>query len=186
MPRLLGVSLAVVLSLPVVVGGCHSAGLYDHDAGYVTLSAEEKASKNVRDYDPVMYQRRPDEWHAHPVSLFGVVTNRGTGPAGGAYVTLSVRRLETRNLCQNGNDPDSCRTTVSDNDFGVTHALLSLAPDDDIGPLSIGIGSLLRVIGNFAQEPDPTDGAPIVRATYYRHWPRYFFVTKSSAKDMRQ
>jgi hypothetical protein len=75
---------------------------------------------------------------------------------------------------------------VSDRDFGVMHALLKLAPDDDIGPLSVGIGSMLRIIGTFAQEADPTDGAPILHATFYRHWPRYFYVTKASAKDMRQ
>jgi hypothetical protein len=84
------------------------------------------------------------------------------------------------------NDRDSCRTTVSDHDFGVVHALLTLAPDDDIGPLSIGIGSLLRVVGTFAEQADPADGAPIVKGSYYRHWPRYYFVTKSSARDMRQ
>jgi hypothetical protein len=45
---------------------------------------------------------------------------------------------------------------------------------------------MLRVVGNFAQDADPADGAPILHATYYRHWPRYFYVTQSSAKDMRQ
>ena len=113
MRRVLGLTSSVVM-LVSLVGGCHSAGPYDHDVRYVPLSAEEKASKDIKDYDPVMYQRKPEEWHAHPSSLFGVVTNRGTAPAGGAYVTLSVRRLETRNVCQNANDLDTCRTTVSD------------------------------------------------------------------------
>jgi hypothetical protein len=178
-------SWTVVLSF-VLVTGCHGAGLYDHDVAYIPLSAEERASQGVQDYDPVMYQRRPEQWHARPASLFGVVTRRGTGPSGGAYLTLSVRRLEPRNVCENSNDHDTCRTTVSDRDFGVMHALLKLAPDDDIGPLSVGIGSMLRVIGTFAQEADPADGAPILHATFYRHWPRYFYVTKASAKDMRQ
>jgi hypothetical protein len=177
--------LTIVLGF-VIVAGCHGAGLYDHDVAYIPLSAEEKASQGVRDYDPVMYQRQPEQWQARPTSLFGVVTRRGTGPSGGAYLTLSVRRLETRNVCENSNDRDTCRTTVSDRDFGVMHALLKLAPDDDIGPLSVGIGSMLRIVGTFAQEADPTDGAPILHATFYRHWPRYFYVTKASAKDMRQ
>lgn len=178
---------AVLLAVALLcASACHSAGPYDHAVNYVPLSAEEKAAKEAREYDPVMYQRQPDEWHAHDVSLFGIVTNRGTGPAGGAYMTLSVRRLEPRNLCENANDEDSCRTTVSDHDFGRVHALATLAPDDDIGPNSIGVGSMLRVIGRFAQDADPSDGAPILHATYYRHWPRYFYVTKSSAKDMRQ
>jgi hypothetical protein len=25
-----------------------------------------------------------------------------------------------------------------------------------------------------------------MHATYYRHWPRYFYVTKAAAKQMRQ
>jgi len=169
-----------------LVAGCGGGGPYNHAVNYVPLSPEEKALKDSREYDPVMYQRLPEEWHAHPVSLFGVVTNRGTGPGGGAYLTLSVRRLATRNLCENGNDEDSCRTTVSDHDFGVVHALLTLEPDDNIGPHSIGVASMLRVIGTFAQDADPSDGAPILHAAYYRHWPRYFYVTQSSAKDMRQ
>jgi len=165
--------------------GC-SAGLYDHSPTYVQLSGEEKAAAGARDYDPVMYRRQPLEWRAHPTSLFGVVTNRGTGPQGSAYVTLGVRRLEPRNLCESASDPDSCRTTVSDHDFGVVHALLALTPEDDIGPHSIGIGSLLRVIGTFEESADPADGAAILRATYYRHWPRYFYVTRASATYMRQ
>jgi hypothetical protein len=176
----------LALSLVLLATGCHSAGPYDHAVNYETLSAEESALKNAKEYDPVMFQRQPDEWHAHPVSLFGVVTNRGTGPGGGAYLALSVRRLATRNLCENGNDEDTCRTTVSDKDFGVVHALLTLAPEDDIGPHSIIGGSMLRVVGMFAQDADPTDGAPILHATYYRHWPPFFYVTQSSAKDMRQ
>jgi hypothetical protein len=169
-----------------LVAGCHGPGLYDHDVTYIPLTAEEKAGQGARDYDPVMYVRQPEQWRAHPASLFGVVTRRAAGPSGAAYVTLSVRRLETRNVCENSNDQGTCRTTVSDHDFGVMHALLKLAPDDDIGPLSVGIGSMLRVIGTFAQEADPADGAPILHATFYRHWPRYFYVTKSSARDMRQ
>ncbi len=184
MHRLNACRLGLALGMSLA-SGC-GAGLYDHAPTYVPLPLEEKASQDVRDYDPVMYQRQLGEWRAHPVSLFGVVTHRGTGPAGGAYVTLSVRRLESRNLCESGNDSDSCRTTVSDHDFGVAHALLTLAPDDDIGPHSIGVGSLLRVVGRFEESSDPADGAPIVHATYYRHWPRYFFVTRSSARDMRQ
>jgi hypothetical protein len=169
----------------VLAAGC-GAGLYDHSPTYIPLPLEEKAIQNARDYDPMMYQRQPSEWRAQPAMLFGVVMSRGTGPAGGAYVKLSVRRLDTRNLCESAADSDSCRTTVSDHDFGVVHALLALAPEDDIGPHSIGVGSLLRIVGTFEESGDPADGAPILHATYYRHWPRYFFVTRSSAIDMRQ
>lgn len=166
--------------------GCHGAGPYGHAPNYVPLSDEEKALQNAREYDPVMYQRQSDQWRSADVSLFGIVTNRGSGPSGGAYLTLSVRRLEPRNLCDNANDDDSCRVTVSDRDFGVVHVIVALRPDDDLGQHSVGGGSLLRVVGRFAENVDPNDGGPILRASYYRHWPRHFFVTKASAEHMRQ
>jgi hypothetical protein len=169
-----------------LVGGCHSAGLYGHAVNYEPLGDEQGAVTGAREYDPVMFQREPDAWRAKPSSLFGVVTNRSAAPGGGAYLTLSVRRLEPRNLCDNANDEDTCRVTVSDADFGVVHGISALHGDDDVGEHSVGIGSLMRLVGMFGQDVDPNDGAPILRATYYRHWPRYFYVTKSSARNMRQ
>ena len=133
-----------------------------------------------------MVQRERDAWHQGNVSLFGVVTARAAGPSGSAYLTLSVRRLEPRNLCEYATDETSCRTTVSDRDFGIVHALVTLHPEDDVGEHSVGKGSLVRVVGPLAQDPDPSDGSPVVRPTFYRHWPRYYFVTRSAAATMRQ
>ncbi len=175
---LLGISLAAL--------GCHSAGPFGHSVNYEPLGDEEKAAAGVREYDPVMYQRQPDEWRAKPTSFFGIVTNRGSGSGGGAYLTMTVHRLEPRNLCENANDEDSCRVTVSDRDFGIVHAIVSLRPDDDVGEHSVGIGSLVRVVGLFGQDVDPNDASPVMRATYYRHWPRYTYVTRASARNMRQ
>jgi hypothetical protein len=118
--------------------------------------------------------------------LFGVVTSRAPGPGGGALLTLSVRRLEPRNLCDNARDDDSCRVTVSDKDFGVVHAVAALRGDDDVGARSLGPGSLVRAIGTFDQRVDPGDGAPVLRASYYRHWPRGYYVTRAAARDLRQ
>jgi hypothetical protein len=177
--------LATML-LAVFVGGCHGAGPYGHAPNYVPLSEERSAVAGAREYDPVMVQRSPEQWRKTRVALFGVVTNRGTGPGGGAYLTLSLRTVESRNLCTNHNDDDSCRVTVSDRDFGPVHALLALQPDDDVGEHSLGAGSLVRLVGVFGEDVDPVDGAPIIRATYYRHWPRYFYVTNASAGAMRQ
>jgi hypothetical protein len=120
------------------------------------------------------------------VALFGVVTSRAPGPGGAAYLTLSVRKLEPRNLCSNANDEDTCRVTVSDRDFGVVHALVQLRGTDDMGEKSVGVGSLVRVAGVFGEDVDPADGAPVLRATFYRHWPRYYFVTRSKSDLMRQ
>jgi hypothetical protein len=180
------VAVAVAAVAALGLAACHSAGPYGHSVTYAPLGAEEQAVSGAREYDPVMFQRMPEEWRAKPTTLFGVVTSRGTGTGGGAYVALSVRRLEPRNLCENANDEDTCRVTVSDRDFGVVHAIVALRPEDDVGERSVGIGSLLRVVGLFGQDVDPNDASPVVRATYYRHWPRYTYVTRASAQNMRQ
>jgi hypothetical protein len=178
--------LAIRLSSVLFLGACHSAGLYGHSPTYEPLADEERATQGVRDYDPIMYGRQPEEWRKHPSALFGVVTGRAAGTSGSAYVTMTVRRLEPRNLCDNRNDDDTCRVTVSDRDFGALHALVQLRPEDDVGAASVGAGSLLRLVGTFGEDMDPGDGGPILRANYYRHWPRGAYVTKSAAREMRQ
>jgi hypothetical protein len=175
-----------VLLVTVALTACHGAGPYGHSPKYVPLSDETAAVAGAREYDPVMAQRDPEGWRKQPTSLFGIVTNRGTASGGGTYLTLSVRRVDGRNLCDNMNDDDSCRVTVSDKDFGTVHAIVQLHGEDDIGEHSVGGGSLLRLVGKIGEDADPQDGGPIVRATYYRHWPRYFFVTRSAAQQMRQ
>ena len=179
-------SRCFALALALSLAACHGAGLYGHAVNYVPLSDEEIAIKGARDYDPVMFQRRPDEWRKGSVSMFGVVTSRAAGQGGTAYVTLSVRRLEARNLCESAQDEDTCLVTVSDADFGVVHAQIAFKGEDDEGEHSVNGGSMLRLVGTFGEDVDPNDGAPILRGTYYRHWPRYFFATKAAASQMRQ
>jgi hypothetical protein len=176
---------AFALALALALAGC-SAGPYGHSPEYAPFGDEAGALKGAREYDPVMYARQPEEWRKGPVSLFGVVTARTTGPGGGAYLTLSVRRLEPRNLCENAHDEDSCRVTVSDRDFGVVHAIVKVAGEDAVGEHSVGGGSLLRLVGRFGENVDPGDGGPVLQATWYRHWPRYSFVTSASRSQMRQ
>ncbi|MDB4941616.1 MAG: hypothetical protein JWP97_1150 [Labilithrix sp.] len=179
--------LRATLALGVVaLAACHGAGPYGYSPTYTPTSEEQAAESGARAYDPVMFAREREAWRASKVTLFGVVTGRAPGPGGAAYLTLSVRKLETRNLCSNAHDEDTCRVTVSDRDFGIVHVLARLRPEDDLGERSVGIGSLVRVVGGFGQDVDPADGAPVLRTTFYRHWPRYFFVTRSSADVMRQ
>ena len=174
------------IGLVLVLSGCHGAGPYGYSPSYAPTSDEETATKGAREYDPVMYRRESEEWRKTKVQLFGVVTGRAPGPGGTSSLTLSVRRLEPRNLCDNANDEDTCRVTVSDRDFGVVHALTPLRPDDDVGERSVAAGSLVRVVGQFGEDVDPSDGAPTLRASFYRHWPRHFYVTKAAAETMRQ
>lgn len=164
---------------------CHGAGAYGHAPHYVELDEETAAVAGAREYDPVMAERQPDQWRHGKITLFGVVERREPGPGGQAKLTLSVRRLEARNLCDSESDEDSCRVTVSDKDFGVVWALATLRGDDDVGPRSVGQRSLLRVLGTIGQDVSPA-GAPVVHAAWYRHWPAFTYVTRASARDMKQ
>lgn len=170
----------------LLLAGCGGAGPYGYSPKYAPTSEEEAALSGARDYDPVMYAREPEVWRKSPATLFGVVRGRAPGPGGQAYLTLSVRRLEPRNLCSNANDDDTCRVTVTDRDFGIVRALVALRPEDDVGEKSVGVGSLVRLVGRFGEDVDGSDGAPIIRSTFYRHWPRYYWVTSSRSDLMRQ
>lgn len=176
----------IVLLAALALAGCRSAGPYGYAPKYVATSEEESAITGAREFDPVMYQREPETWRKSSTMVFGVVSSRAPGPGGQAYLTLSVRRLEPRNLCTNANDEDTCRVTVTDRDFGKIHALVKLRPEDDVGEKSVGVGSLVRVIGQLGEDVDPNDGSPILRASFYRHWPRYFYVTSARSDLMKQ
>lgn len=165
------------------VTGCGSAGPYGYSRTYAPLSPEADAAEGSHDYDPVMAERDRAEWKKRKVSVFGIVNKRAEGPAGMAYLTLSVRTLEIRNLCE-ALDEQTCRVTVGENEFATVHALLKLSPGDDIGEKSVNRGSLVRVLGRLTDDADPEDGTPVFKAEYYRHWPRNFFVTTASRPDM--
>jgi hypothetical protein len=171
---------ALVLAL---LSGCSSAGPYGYSRTYTPLGAEEDAAQGAREYDPVMAERDKVEWRKHKTSLFGVVTKRAEGPSGMAYVTLSMRNLEVRNLCE-ALDEDTCRVTVSEHEFAIVHALLKLAPADDLGEKSLNRGSLVRIVGKLTDEVDQEDGGAVLKGEYYRHWPRNYFVTTASRPDM--
>lgn len=183
--RLPALGAALLAALLLLVTGCHSAGLYGHARTYVPLSDEATAAAHATEYDPVMAQRMPDKWRGKPVSVFGVVKQRTPGPGGTTDLTLSVRTLAKRNLCSNRSD-DSCRVTVSDHEYAVVHALVKLREEDNIGKTSVGIGSLVRVVGVIGDNVDPGDGSPVIRASYYRHWPRDYYVTTADRATMRQ
>lgn len=174
----------IVLVFAICAFGC-SAGTYGHSPHYVELDEEATAVAGAREYDPIMAERQPDQWRQKAVTLFGIVERREAGPGGQAKLTLSVRRLEPRNLCATESDDDSCRVTVSDKDFGVVDALVSLRGEDYVGPRSVAARSLLRIVGTIGQDLSPT-GAPVMHATFYRHWPAFYYVTRASARDMKQ
>ncbi|MEZ4220722.1 MAG: hypothetical protein R3B13_07305 [Polyangiaceae bacterium] len=164
---------------------CHSPGQYGHARVYAPLSEEQDATAGAKEYDPVMVQRKPEDFKGKTLTFFGVVLSRSEGRGGTARLRLSVRSLEPRNLCES-KDEDSCRVTVGDREHAVAHALVKLSADDDIGKLSVGPGSLVRVVGELVDEVDNNDGGAVLKATYYRHWPRNYYVTTADRPLMRR
>jgi hypothetical protein len=179
LPRLAALCLAATL-----VAGCHSAGAYGYARTYAPLSEEEDFAESAREYDPVMIEREPESWRRSSISVFGVVKERSEAPGGSAYLTLSVRTLAERNLCDEL-DEDTCRVTVSDHEHAVVHAVAKLRPEDALGKTSLVQGSLVRVIGKLTDGVDKNDGTPVLQAVYYRHWPRNFFVTDADRDHMK-
>src|SRR4051812_44056057 len=168
---LLALPLLTLLSL-----ACHSAGPYGYARTYQPLSAEESALEGAREFDPVMAERDKEDWKKGTVSLFGIVKARTSAKSGGAYLTLSMRTLSDRNLCEDF-DEETCRVTVSEHEHATLHAIVNPASEDEVGEHSVGKGSLLRGVGKPTDEVEPDDGGSVLRVTYYRHWPRHFYVT---------
>ena len=171
--------------MSALLAGCGSAGPYGFSRTYEPLSEEEDHAERAKEYDPVMIEREPETWKKQRISVFGVVRARSQAPGGSAYLTLGVRTLSERNACDTAAD-DSCRVTVSEHDFATVHAIAKLRPEDDIGKLSLRPGALVRVIGKLNDEVDKNDGAPVLVAGYYRHWPQKYFVTTASRDHMQR
>lgn len=158
--------------------------MYGHSETYSPLSAEEDAAEDAVDYDPVMANRRPDEWRGKVVSVFGVVEER-RGKEEAVDIKISMRQLQSRNLCET-EDSSSCRVTVSEQGFATLHVDAKLSPEDAYGEKPLGPGSLVRVVGRLDKEVSAVDGLPVVKATYVRHWPPMHYVTTAARSYMRR
>jgi hypothetical protein len=170
--------LSIVSVMAALAAGCGGSGAYGHSPNYAPLDPEVSAVAGAREYDAASARvQGPEAWRK-AVVLFGVVESRAAGPGGQALLKLSVRRLEPHNVCPREGDDDSCRVTVSDSDVGTVWALVSLRGDDDVGPFAVGQRSLVRIVGTIGQDVSPTDGAPVVHASWYRHFPLAQYVAK--------
>ena len=179
--RRMGAAIAVAAG----VFACHSPGPYGHSKVYSPLEAEAKAAANATEYDSVMAQRFPDQWKGRLVSFFGVVQSRRQDATGATKVTMTVRALAPRNLCDVEGE-ESCRVTVSDREYGAVHALVELQPEDHTGDIAVDTDSLLRIIGVLDGQVDASDSNPVIRTTYYRHWPRNYYVTTGAQSYLRR
>jgi hypothetical protein len=169
---------SATFALTALTLSCRSAGPYGYSRVYTPTSDEAQTVRGKPELDPRNVQRSPSQ-QSRTFWAFGVVTHRSPGPGGAAYVALSLRALSPQNRCES-RDEDTCRVTVSDRETGRAHALVTLTAEDDLGERSVALGSLLRVVGAIAEDVDPNDGSSILRATFYRHWPRGFYAAVKS------
>lgn len=174
----------VLLAFPIALASCHSPGPYGYSQVYSPLDAEEAAARSARELDPVMVRRTPEEWRNTSISLFGVVKARREASGGSAYLTVSLRSLAQRNLCDTP-DEATCRVTIGEREHAIVHVIAKLSGEDDIGKLSVAPGSLIRVVGRLADDVGP-DGATVLSASYLRHWPRAEYVTLADSDHMRR
>lgn len=135
------------------------AGPYGHARQYVPLRAERMAFVGGVELDPVMVERRFESWRKEKVSLWGIVAERRDArPSAGrgqeVVLRLRLTRPEDRNLCAN-RSARSCRVTVTEHSYGEVYARLRLQDvDDELGVISIGPGSLVRVVGKIVGRMD--------------------------------
>ena len=169
----------------LVACACSSAGPYGYSREYSPLDEEEELLDGSRELDPVQIERDPETWKKGRISVFGVVKERKQGPGGATDLTLSMRSLATRNLCDS-RDESTCRVTISEREHAIVHAIAALKGEDDLGRKAVMPGSLVRVIGRLAQGVDTKDGSYVLQAQYLRHWPRDEYVTMGERDYMRQ
>jgi hypothetical protein len=178
-------TLAAAMTVAAFAFACGSAGPYGHSRVYSPLDEEDAAASGAERYDPVMARRLPHEWQQKKLELFGVVLARAEGQEGRTDLTLSVRRLAARNLCDSG-DEDTCRVTVGDQELARVHALVALRSGDAIGANSLKPQSLVRVVGKLEDHVNKEDGADVLVGSYYRHWPAAEYVTEQARSYMRR
>jgi len=178
-------SLRIALvSLVLASAACSSAGPYGYSRTYSPLDEEEEFLDGTRELDPVMVERAPRTWSTSRISVFGVVKERKQAPGGATDLTLSMRALEPRNLCDS-RDEETCRVTISEREHAIVHAIVKLRGPDDLGKHAVAPGSLVRVIGKLAQGVHE-DGSYVLQTEYLRHWPRDYYVTTAERESMRQ
>ena len=151
-PRAAWVRAALAFSLSASLlaslAACHGAGSYGYSAQYAPASGEEEAVKGGREYDPVMYQREPEEWRGRRPSLFGVVTGRAPGPGGSglphaqrAPPRAAQPLLERQRRGHLPRHRERSRLRRGPRDRRRS------APTTTSGEHSVGGGSLVRVVG---------------------------------------
>jgi hypothetical protein len=164
---------------------CGGSGPYGYARSYEPLREESPYAERATTLSYEDVRRDLDVPPDALVGWFGVVTAVGQGDARGeSRVALSLRYHQPRHLCRD-QSASSCRVTVSESSSGPFTAILTLRDEDRAGQSRVWVGSLLKVYGQPTGEFDD-EGAPVIRGSYYRHWPPNTYVTTASRSAMRR
>ena len=173
--------LIAFITLAAACGGPQ----YGYTREYEPLSAEEDLYEKAETASYEELRRDPNAYARRLVGWFGVVTEAKTDPATGVTrATMELRFHQKRHLCADQFE-SSCRVTVSEKSAGPFTAVIALRPEDTEGKDRVYRGSLLKVYG-LADGDFDDQGGPVIRAQYYRHWPRGTYVTTASTGVMRR
>ena len=172
-----------LITLPFVVA-C-GGNPYGYGPFYAPLSQEQPYLEKGVDQSYEEVRRDPSGHQKELIAWFGVVDDvQKVGSSDQVRAAMSLHFHRERHLCTDQFD-SSCRVTISDKAGGPFSVLLSLKPEDRDGRDRVYAGSLLKIYGHVTTEYDDR-GGPIIKADYYRHWPRGMYVTTGRAGNMRR
>lgn len=163
--------------------GC-GGGQYGFSRTYDPLAAERTHFEQAQQPTYQDLIRAPEKYKDIEVGWFGVVTDIQPLEGGRVRLMLSLRAHQARHLCSDESS-SSCRVTVSESSSGPFAAEVTLRPNDRDGKERVWLGSLLKVYGKYTGEYSEETG-PVLAVTYYRHWPRGYYVTTAQRGAMRR
>lgn len=179
-PRL---ALVALVLLAGALAGC-GGGQYGFARTYSPLAPEKSHYKAAQEATYQDLVREPHRFEKTEVGWFGTVSNVAKAPDGRTRLTLNLRAHQSRHLCTEDGS-SSCRVTVSEAQLGVFTVDLALKPDEINGQDRVWLGSLLKVYGTHSGEYSEETG-PVLNVSYYRHWPRGYYVTTAARGSMRR
>lgn len=166
------------------VAACGGPGPYGFARTYQPLISEKRHLERAQELPYEQVKAAPYDFRQTEIAWFGVVTDVNQLADKRMQLRLSFRVHQARHLCRDEYQ-DSCRVTVSERSPGEFSARLTLPPHEQSGKERVWVGSLLKVYGKPTGDFDER-GDPMLEVSYYRHWPRGYYVTTAQRGAMRR
>lgn len=163
---------------------CASGGQYGYTRTYKPLPAEASHFEKAQELPYEQVKTTPYDYKETEVTWFGVVEGMSELPDGQTQLELALRTHQARHLCHDEYE-DSCRMTVSQSSTGKFITRLKLTEAERTGKERVWVGSLLKVYGQPTGDYDEK-GNPVLEVSYYRHWPRGYYVTTAQRSAMKR